>query len=76
MDCSPPGSSVHGIFQAGVLNLGAIAFSVMGLNQVLISRLSSTLSQHCDNQREFSKPYKLSVVPWPHSLMGMLGDIP
>ena len=27
MDCSPPGSSVHGIFQARVLDWGAIAFS-------------------------------------------------
>ena len=27
MDCSPPGSSVHGIFQAKVLEWGAIAFS-------------------------------------------------
>ena len=27
MDCSPPGSSTHGIFQAGVLEWGAIAFS-------------------------------------------------
>ena len=27
MDGSPPGSSVHGIFQAGVLEWGAIAFS-------------------------------------------------
>ena len=27
MDCSPPGSSVHGICQAGVLEWGAIAFS-------------------------------------------------
>ena len=27
MDCSPPGSSVHGIFQARVLEWGAIAFS-------------------------------------------------
>ena len=27
MDCSPPGSSVHGIFQAGILEWGAIAFS-------------------------------------------------
>ena len=29
MDCSPPGSSVHGIFQARVLEWGAIAFSGM-----------------------------------------------
>ena len=28
MDCSPPGSSVHGIFQAIVLEWGAIAISV------------------------------------------------
>ena len=28
MDCSPPGSSVHGIFQARGLEWGAIACSV------------------------------------------------
>ena len=27
MDCSPPGSSVHGIFQARGLEWGAIAFT-------------------------------------------------
>jgi len=27
MDCSSPGSSIHGIFQAIVLEWGAIAFS-------------------------------------------------
>ena len=30
MDCSLPGSSIHGIFQAGVLEWGAIAFSGQG----------------------------------------------
>ena len=29
MDCSLPGSSTHGIFQARVLEWGAIAFSVV-----------------------------------------------
>ena len=29
MDCSLPGSSVHGIFQARELEWGAIAFSVL-----------------------------------------------
>ena len=29
MDCSPPGSSVHGVFQARVLEWGAIDFSVL-----------------------------------------------
>ena len=32
MDCSPPGSSVHGIFQARVLEWGAIAFSVITIS--------------------------------------------
>ena len=31
MDCSLPGSSVHGIFQARVLEWGAIAFSLHAL---------------------------------------------
>ena len=29
MDCSLPGSSVHGIFQVRVLELGAIAFAML-----------------------------------------------
>ena len=29
MDCSPPGSSIHGIFQARILEWDAIAFSFM-----------------------------------------------
>ena len=32
MDCSPPGSSVHGIFQARVLQWGAIASSAMAMS--------------------------------------------
>ena len=35
MDCSPPGSSGHGIFQARVLELGAIAFSIMLLKDYM-----------------------------------------
>ena len=30
MDCSLPGSSIHGTFQARVLESGTIAFSVFG----------------------------------------------
>ena len=33
MDCRLPGSSVHGIFQARVLEWGAIAFSIVYLNK-------------------------------------------
>ena len=35
MDCSLPGSSVHGIFQARVLEWGAVAFS--GLHSILLA---------------------------------------
>ena len=35
MDCSPAGSSVHGIFQARVLEWGAITFSNINTNAVL-----------------------------------------
>ena len=36
MDCSLPGPSVHGISQARVLELGAIAFSADGLYPLCI----------------------------------------
>ena len=36
MDCSLTGSSVHGIFQARVLEWGAIAFSVYGYKLPLL----------------------------------------
>ena len=42
MDCSLPGSSVHGIFQARVLEWGAIAFSVHTI-RLLYDLLSSKL---------------------------------
>ena len=38
MDCSLPGSSVHGIFQARVLEWGAIAFSAGDLYLSEITR--------------------------------------
>ena len=43
MDCSLPGSSIHGIFQARVLEWGAIAFSVymhyLIINLLILSEL-------------------------------------
>ena len=38
MDCSPPGSSVHGIFQARVLEWVAIAFSIKVSSPPLIGQ--------------------------------------
>ena len=36
MDCSPLGSSIHGIFQARVLEWDAIAFSVIPTRMAII----------------------------------------
>ena len=60
MDCSPPGSFIHGIFQAKVLEWGAIVFSDsaikknevmplvatwMGLETVILSEVSKSVKQ-------------------------------
>ena len=47
MDCSLPGSSVHGIFQARVLEWGAIAFS----------RKSETRIEKCQNSEDVNNEY-------------------
>ena len=44
MHCSLPGSSIHGIFQARVLEWGAIAFSVESLEKVFNNWQVSLLS--------------------------------
>ena len=38
MDCSLLGSSIHGIFQASVLEWGAVALSMTNLDSILKSR--------------------------------------
>ena len=43
MDCSLSGSSVHGIFQARVLEWGAIAFSILARLVININRGSTYL---------------------------------
>ena len=48
MDCSPPGSSIHGIFQARVLEWGAIAFSRKGLSSVQFSSVAQSCPTLCD----------------------------
>ena len=45
MDCSLPGSSVHGILQAKVLEWGAIAFSMINLESVLKNRDTTSLTK-------------------------------
>ena len=48
MDCSPPGSSVHGIFQARVLEWSAIAFS----NNKCYMCLFAAANKYKQNQME------------------------
>ena len=58
MDCSLPGSSVHGIFQARVLEWGAIAFSLM--------YSAYKLNKQGDNIQPWRTPFPIwnqSVVP-------------
>ena len=43
MECSLPGSSVHGIFQATVLEWGAIAFSGQFAMMAYITELGETI---------------------------------
>ena len=47
VDCSLPGSSVHGIPQARVLEWGAIAFSMTNLDSILKSRDIILLTKVC-----------------------------
>ena len=58
MDCSLPGSSVHEIFQAGVLEWGAIAFSNNG---ILLSHKKKLNNAACSNM-EGSTDYNTKEV--------------
>ena len=78
MDCSLPGSSVHGISQARVLQWGAIAFSVM--------YSAYKLTKQGDNIQPWQTPFPIwnqSVVPcsvltgasWPAGQMAWFSHL-
>ena len=54
MDCNPPGSFVHGIFQARVLEWGAIAFSSGGGGRKLANNKGQTVFPSV-NQMAFNR---------------------
>ena len=65
MDCSLPGSSIHGIFQARVLEWGAIAFSI-----TIYIYIGSPLSMHTNicihtHVKQTNKPKNESVSQFP-----------
>ena len=73
MDCSPPGSSVHGIFQARVLEWVAISFSNAGKRKVKVKLLSCvrlfttpwTAAYQAPPSMGFSRQEYWSGVPLP-----------
>jgi len=72
MDCSPPGSSVHGVFQAKVLEWGAIAFSDWIARCLLIIKASVTLKQWLLKYSPLAKSTLPPVLISPMSLKGFL----
>ena len=79
IDCSLPGSSVHGIFQARILEWGSIAFSKFFLflffcyYRTLIPIRDSQCATHAISEAiaEFSKHAGiLSAALWEHHLSG------
>ena len=69
MDCSPPGSSVHGIFQARGLEWGAIAFS--GLSRVQLFATLWTVACQSPVSVRFPSQEYWSKFPFPTP-----GDLP
>ena len=55
MDCSPPGSSVHGIFWARVLEWGAIAFSNLHLQSHINEVYPQAKMYSCNSAESSSK---------------------
>ena len=83
MDCSLPGSSIHGIFQARVLEWGAIAFSnawkwkvkvkLLGCTQLLAT--SWTAAYQAPPSMGFSRQEYWSGVPLPSPMFIELAAI-
>ena len=66
MDCGPPGSSIHGTFQARVLEWGAIAFSVVFLVVTYCCESWTVKKAECQRINAFKLWYWriLLRVPW------------
>ena len=66
MDCSPPGSSIHGIFQAKVLEWGAIAFSGSSDHELLIAKFRLKLKKVGKTTRPFM--YDLNQILYDYTV--------
>ena len=65
MHCSLPGSSIHGIFQARVLEWGAIAFSISSFSHVQLCATLWTIACQAPPSMGFSRQEYWSGVPLP-----------
>ena len=63
MVCLPPGSSIHGIFQARVLEWGAIAFSA---KKIRLKETESSQKSSIGRVKRKTRPLSLGPVKWPH----------
>ena len=66
MDCSPPGSAVHGIFQARVLEWGAVAFSEDFPIAQLITKFRLKLKKVGKTTRPFR--HDLNQIPYSYTV--------
>ena len=76
MDCSLPGSSAHGIFQARVLEWGAIAFSFKLLYNLLIYKYIvylSLLESELHEGRGLSLLYSLTYLKYLEHCLVFIG---
>ena len=73
MDCSLPGSSIHGIFQARVLQWGAIALSpmVFSKSEVQATAIKTLISKPC--LTPFSNSEFLVTFPFPFYSLSPIG---
>ena len=70
MDCSPPGSSVHGISQARVLEWGAIALSLKGFWYMTILRTCNSQDWlACCSNKQSPKSERLKIMKAYFSLI-------
>ena len=62
MDCSPPGSSVHGVFQARVLEWVPYYSTIKGNKVLTLTHAATLLNPQGITRTEESQPEKLHAV--------------